>query len=241
MSAVQFNLLTLLGLRESHSLLDVGCGSLRAGRLLVAYLLPGRYFGIEPEQWLIEEGIENEVGDDLIRLKKPLFSNDDNFTLSVFGRKFDFILAQSIFSHTSQAQIARCLSEARKVMKPASIFAATFNEGEHNYEGDSWGCHGSVRYRREHMVDLIEREGLTSRVLNWPHPSGKTWMAIVRPEGEENIPALSDEHGLAATLLYAESAHALAKAKLSALEQRPYVRVGRVLDRLLERITRRKR
>jgi len=30
-SAMQFNLLTSLGLRECHHLLDIGCGSLRAG------------------------------------------------------------------------------------------------------------------------------------------------------------------------------------------------------------------
>ena len=31
-AAMQFSLLTALGLREDHSLLDIGCGSLRAGR-----------------------------------------------------------------------------------------------------------------------------------------------------------------------------------------------------------------
>lgn len=95
-SALQFNLLTWLGLEEHHYLLDVGCGSLRAGRLLIPYLLPGRYFGIDPAQWLIDEGIENEVGKDLVRIRRPTFSNDANFTLSRFERDFDFVLAQSI-------------------------------------------------------------------------------------------------------------------------------------------------
>ena len=56
-SALQFSLLTSLGLRENHTLLDIGCGSLRGGRLALMYLLPEHYYGIEPEQWLIEEGI----------------------------------------------------------------------------------------------------------------------------------------------------------------------------------------
>lgn len=42
MGATQFNLLTRLGLREDHTVLDIGCGSLRAGRLLIPYLLPDR-------------------------------------------------------------------------------------------------------------------------------------------------------------------------------------------------------
>ena len=50
MSALQFNLLTLLGLRDHSSFLDIGCGSLRGGRLFITYLLPGRYCGVEPEQ-----------------------------------------------------------------------------------------------------------------------------------------------------------------------------------------------
>src|SRR3990172_12495843 len=72
-AASQFNLLTWLGLRESHFLLDIGCGSLRAGRLFIPYLLPGHYFGIEPEQWLIEDGIKNELGPDILRVKRPVF------------------------------------------------------------------------------------------------------------------------------------------------------------------------
>ena len=40
MGATQFRLLTTLGLREHHSVLDFGCGSLRAGRLLIPYLAP---------------------------------------------------------------------------------------------------------------------------------------------------------------------------------------------------------
>jgi len=48
--ALQFRLLCALGLREHHSVLDVGCGSLRAGRLPITYLAPGRYFGIEPNR-----------------------------------------------------------------------------------------------------------------------------------------------------------------------------------------------
>ncbi len=55
MGATQFRLLTTLGLRDHHRLLDFGCGSLRAGRLLIPYLNPGNYYGIEPNRWLIDD------------------------------------------------------------------------------------------------------------------------------------------------------------------------------------------
>src|ERR1041385_3836368 len=76
-AAMTFNLLTTLGLRQHHSLLDVGCGSLRIGRLLIPYLNRGKYFGVEPNEWLIKEGIRRELGQSLVQIKCPtfLFSN----------------------------------------------------------------------------------------------------------------------------------------------------------------------
>ena len=175
-SATQFNLLTFLDLREDHYLLDVGCGSLRAGKLFIPFLQPGRYHGIEPEQWLIDEGIRNELGKDIIAVKKPVFSNDSNFTLSVFDRKFDYILAHSIFSHASERQISRCLSEARKVMKPTSLFIATFAKGNDDYSGDEWVYPGFVMYTEDHMRALFEQQGLASTILSWPHPEYQVWI-----------------------------------------------------------------
>jgi hypothetical protein len=82
MGATQFRLLTTLGLREEHYLLDIGCGSLRAGRLLIPYLLPDRYHGIEPDKFLLDAGIANEVGTDLVRLKRPRFAHNSDFDFS---------------------------------------------------------------------------------------------------------------------------------------------------------------
>src|SRR5947199_9194661 len=70
-AAMTFNLLTTLGLRQQHSLLDIGCGSLRIGRLLIPYLNRGKYFGVEPNEWLVEEGIKRELGEALLQVKRP--------------------------------------------------------------------------------------------------------------------------------------------------------------------------
>jgi len=229
---MQFNLLTSLGLMEHHFLLDIGCGSLRGGKLFIPYLLPGRYFGIEPEQWLIEEGIKKELGEDIIRIKRPVFSNDNNFTLSTFNRKFDFILAHSIFSHASQRQIKRCLSEAKKVMKPTSIFAATFVKGEENYTGDEWVYPGCVTYTLEHMISLVEEHGLVCKPIDWPHPNQQTWIVIVNPENEKNIPDLSD----IIRLHRLEHELKLCKERLSKIESHPYVKFGLKINRFVQRI-----
>src|SRR3989440_10441889 len=77
-AAMAFNLLTTLGLRQHHSLLDIGCGSLRIGRLFIPYLNPGKYFGVEPNQWLVREGIRRELGGSLVEIKRPTFVISDS-------------------------------------------------------------------------------------------------------------------------------------------------------------------
>ncbi len=180
-SAMQFNLLTHLGLREHHSLLDIGCGSLRAGRLFIPYLMPDRYFGMEPNDWLVEDGIKHEIGQDMIGLKRPRFSNDADFTLSEFGQKFDFIIAQSIFSHAAPAQIAKCLGEARKVMTTTSILAATFVKGDKDYAGSEWVYPGCVQYTLDYMKDIATQHGLACTPIGWKHPNNQSWVVFADP------------------------------------------------------------
>ncbi len=220
--ALQFNILTFLGLRQDHYLLDIGCGSLRGGRLSMSYLEPERYYGIEPEEWLIAEGIAHEVGQDLIDLKRPAFSNDSRFTLTTFGRQFDFILAQSIFSHASSSQIERCLSQAKQVMAPNAFFVATFVQGEEDYEGDGWVYPGCVSYSLERMTTLAEEQGLACQKIDWPHPAQQTWVVYSHSENACRIPEMGD----AMKVLALENELKYAKARLAKIESHPYVRLG---------------
>ena len=187
-AANQFNLLTMLGLREHHHLLDIGCGSLRAGRLFIPYLLPKHYCGIEPEPWALADGIKNELGPDLVRIKSPEFNHNSSFDLCVFQRKFDFLLAQSIFSHTSQEQITTCLAQAKKVMAPDALFAATYVHGDTNYAGKQWVYPGAVTYTFARMKELAAAHGFDCKRLGWPHPNRQTWVVIGSHEAVARVP-----------------------------------------------------
>src|ERR1700757_4347833 len=110
-AAMTFNLLTTLGLRQHHSLLDVGCGSLRIGRLLIPYLNRGKYFGIEPAEWLVAEGVKHELGETVVQTKWPtFFFSDSPEAVAQAKVSFDFALAQSIFSHCGQDLVKGWLS-----------------------------------------------------------------------------------------------------------------------------------
>lgn len=227
--AGQFSLLTALGMREHHTLLDIGCGSLRGGKLFIPYLDAGGYFGIEPEQWLVDEGIAGEIGRDLVDLKKPVFSNDADFTLSTFGRRFDWMLAQSIFSHATQEQIRRCLCQAKSTLAPTGIFAATYFVGDSNYDGDEWVYPGLVHYRTEFFAEMVANAGLACMTLNWSHPNNQTWVAIAHPENLAAIPILSD----AARIGVLEQQLAAAKQKLAEMKQLKGMKFVRRLNKLL--------
>lgn len=185
--AMQFNLLTNFGLRDYHKLLDIGCGSLRSGKLMITYLRKDNYYGIEPNNWLIEEGIANEIGDDLISIKTPKFINSDTFELDKFNEEFDYLIAQSIFSHTSEKQIIACLKQVKKVMKPKGVFLATFVLGNTNYKGDEWVYPECVTFTKDFINTLVENEGLKTTKLNTLHPNSQTWYAIYHPNNHNDV------------------------------------------------------
>jgi len=233
-SHMQFSLMTLLGMRQEHTLLDIGCGSLRAGKLFIVYLLPERYFGIEPEQWLVEDGIEREIGRELVAMKKPRFLFESDFSCTKFGEKFDFVIAQSIFSHASVAQIRRCLSEVSKCLKAESIFAASFVEGDADYDGDAWVYPDTIRYRASTMERLAAEAGLACRRVEWFHIGGQAWFLFHLPGAAPNVESLATLNQIAP--LRVEMTHYKMRSdRLERIEKNPLFRIAARVKRLLRR------
>ena len=185
--ASQFNLLTTLGLRSAHRCLDVGCGSLRAGRLLIPYLDPCRYFGIEPNAWLLQDGVGHEVGHDLVRIKQPSFDHNSTLDCGVFGVKFDFILAQSIFSHTGQDMLRPALASASAALAGDGLLVATFVRPERKpnaargENASGWIYPKVVTYPVERWIELCAGAGLHARLLPWRHPRQQWFAAALDP------------------------------------------------------------
>ena len=186
LGALQFTLLTAAGLREEHKLCDIGCGSLRAGKMLIPYLAPGNYYGLDPEKWLIEESIKQELGQDLLALQKPQFEFNANFDLHAFKTKFDYLIAQSIFSHASLKQCEQAFKAVAQNIAPEGLFLTTFIWGEDDYQGEDWVYPGCVAYRPSTIKDLAwQSSGLKMQACDWPHPNGQNWAVFYLP-GHEN-------------------------------------------------------
>jgi len=185
MGATQFRLACALGLRETHKLLDFGCGSLRAGRLMIPYLGEGCYFGIEPNRWLVEKGLAEEVGDSLVRKRRPQFRYVSDFDARVFGTKFDFIVAQSIFSHAGRSQITTALSSFRDSLEENGLVLATFIPSGHWGEdntGNEWVYPGCVYYSEDSIAQFARESGLEMRRIPWFHPR-QNWYLFARTIG----------------------------------------------------------
>lgn len=183
MGAMQFRLLSTLGLRETHRVLDFGCGSLRAGRLLIPYLLARNYFGIEPNRWLIEDGIARHLGHDIIQLKSPEFAYNGDFSVPFREAVFDFILAQSIFSHCGSDVLTKLLDEFARVLAPKGLVVATFSisHQDMDFEGEGWIYPGCVRYREDTIVRHVQKAGLAAKAIPFFHPSQR-WFLMAHEE-----------------------------------------------------------
>src|SRR5947208_5756894 len=167
-AAMAFNLLTTLGLRQHHSLLDIGCGSLRIGRLLIPYLNRGKYFGVEPNEWLVDEGIRRELGETSVEIKRPtFFFSDSPDTISHAKISFDFALAQSIFSHCGLDLINRWLSAISRSLAQDGVLVATFLIGEEDSAQTGWIYPECVNYRPATLERSAEDVNLRFESLNW--------------------------------------------------------------------------
>jgi hypothetical protein len=181
MGASQFSLLCALGLREHHRLLDIGCGSLRGGRLSISYLAAGGYTGIEPNRRLVEEGIAHNLGgQDLIALKMPEFRYNDQFD-ATGAEPFQFIVAQSIASHTGPAMTRQLLAAVKTSLATPGVAVVTFFDGAPDTAEEGWKDPGSTHYRRRTIKRWIAEAGLSGVPIRWYHPE-QTWWAIVHQD-----------------------------------------------------------
>lgn len=191
-TAMTFNLLTTLGLRQHHSLLDIGCGSLRIGRLLIPYLNRGKYFGIEPAEWLVAEGIKQELGETVVQTKRPtFFFTDSPGSIGRTNVSFDFALAQSIFSHCGLDLIKGWLSAVSRSLAQDGALVATFLPSDEDSHRAGWVYPQCVNYQPATLERAAADVNLRFQILDWKHPR-QTWALFAAPKFDsswfENTP-----------------------------------------------------
>lgn len=190
MGRKQLDFLIEQGLRPEHRLLDVACGSLRAGRHLVDYLEPGNYYGIDHSADLIAAGYEHELDDaQRHRLPRENLAVNGSFRVADLGRTFDMGLANSLFSHLNLSHVRLCMARVAEALVPGGRFFATFYEMEEDAAVDaSGGGGGKLRsYRNPYWHYRSDMEWAASRasvdfsyIGDWGHPRGQRMFCLTK-------------------------------------------------------------
>ena len=186
LGALQFEFLKGEGLRPHHRLLDVGCGSLRGGRHFIRYLDAGRYVGVD-----ISEGVLGAAHDlverEGLRPKRPrLLLNEtkrlDFSEVAASGAgPFDYLLAQSVFTHLMPEHIEECVRSLPRVLAPGGAFYFTFNEGAHQQKArwikgfkQPFSFYEDLAGRHGYRVERVSAEA-------YPHPRGQKMVRLTAP------------------------------------------------------------
>ncbi len=195
MGALQLNFLKDQGMAPRDVLLDIGCGTLRLGRLAIDYLDPGNYWGADRSALLLDTGHERELTDDgRARLPRAQLIETDSFDFSAVTARVSFAMAQSVFSHLPLNHLRRCLIKLAEVMPPTGRFCVTYFECP-----DAWPVSDPIQHGRKkgeivsydykdpfhyRPADLLWAAGhgpwRLERVGDWGHPRGQHMAVFVR-------------------------------------------------------------
>lgn len=157
----------------------------------IQFLNEENYFGVDKEKWLLEAGIKFEMPRYGLEYKNVTLVQMDDFNFSRLEAKFDFALAQSVFTHLPWNSIVRCIVNVEQVLKKGGKFYATFFENDRaKFYLDSIAHHpGGItshfdsdpyHYSFDAFVKLCE-EILSLKVeyiRDWRHPRNQKMMVF---------------------------------------------------------------
>jgi hypothetical protein len=178
------------GLKPDSTVVDIGCGVLRGGYWLIHFLNAGCYCGIEPHAGRLEMGIHTILEPEVMAAKRPRFDANSRFDTALFGEKFDFFLAYSIWTHAAKSQIETMLDSFVCDAKEDGVFLTSFlpaGWGRPDYQGEKWNgtshesdVPGCIYHSRRWIKAECRRRGLTMRELGRDKTYGQSWLQIKR-------------------------------------------------------------
>lgn len=183
---LQFDFLRGQGLLPKHTMFDVGCGILRAGRHFIGFLEPRNYTGIDISPEAIKHAERLVAAEDLADKQPRLIVNEHKrLTFDQFrGETFDFILAQSVFTHLMIDIIIDCFNYIGNIMNWDSRFYFTC------WDESLTGSHRE--YINNSAFDFIYTTSvfealaaehdfsLEDHSAEYPHPRGQRMLRITK-------------------------------------------------------------
>lgn len=194
---MQFSFLLQRGLHCADRVLDVGCGPMRLGSVLLPFLTHGWYFGqdINPETLRLGETVLQRLGVSAERC--TLIASDDFSFAGVEDHSIDLAFSNSLFSHLSLNSILRCLLAVAAKLKPDGRFYATFfllpsgSDWQQPCRRNKWGveffthpCLDPFHYSEAMLASLAGHAGLRMELdHDFGHPTQTMAVFFGSPHG----------------------------------------------------------
>ncbi len=116
------------GLEPCHSLLDYGCGYLRAGIHFVRYLDPDKYAGMDISRGRIAQG-QRFIEKFELTAKQPTLVSSPTMDLGKLnGRKFDYIWSHGVLSHMPAEDVELLIKNLPELLNENGIFLGNYTE-----------------------------------------------------------------------------------------------------------------
>ncbi len=145
------------GLLPEHYLLDIGCGTLRGGIPLIAYLAPKHYFGVDSRADIINEAF-NELESAQLATKQPTLLATKSLTNITLPHSVDVVWAFSVLIHMTDVTLTDCFHLVASVLTAGGMFYANVNIGPHGESGH-WEEFPVVVRPLEHYRAYASRAG----------------------------------------------------------------------------------
>ena len=170
----QFTFLRKHGLLPEHYLLDIGCGTLRGGIPVIAYLDPEHYFGVDSRAEVIDEAFEELESAQLVA-RNPALLTTNSLSSVTLPDPIDVVWAFSVLIHMDEVALGECLELVASVLTDHGAFYANVNVGPRGELG-RWEEFPVVVRPLEDYVARASQVGLHTSdlgtLLEHGHPCG---------------------------------------------------------------------
>ena len=120
------------GLQPSGTCVDYGCGTLRVGQHVIRYLAPGRYWGFDIADWLLEEG-KGLIGSELVAEKKPqLRVISGEAVREAATHTPDMLFSVKVLQHVHPTELAEFFENVMTIIGTSgqAIISGKWSDGE---------------------------------------------------------------------------------------------------------------
>jgi hypothetical protein len=169
-----FSKMKSYGLGPDDICADYGCGTLRVGRHVIQYLKPGAYWGLDIDQFLLDEG-RNLLGEALSEGKRPnLRVISPESIAAAAAAQPAMVFSAKVLSHVHPDEVGYFIGNLRTIAgSSAQINVVSRWSARDSFQCDKWiWAHSIAR-----LGDLVATKGGKLTVLNERHGVGKDMRA----------------------------------------------------------------